>query len=406
MTLIKCFTPSHIDNIAAGLRLQPEKMILVGDDREMAESTQRYRDLLKKRGLSTKIFVCDLRKREFGSFCQALYRALEQEDDTVIDLTDGDEMAVLAAGAVLARLENRCNIRVERFDRQSEQVIDCLTGEILPSRAPVRLDVDEVIALHGGALYGSTQQPPVGKGAEAVQQLWNLVAQDPKSWNEEIKLLKRFERYAQTENGLHVCIHPGSCEIPDLSGAEARMRQLLQKLDQCGVLTDQSSRYLLQYRYTDPLMRLCVEKAGNVLELKTLLEGSAVTEQGAPFFHDCRMSVTIDWDGIFYDRSQLVPETRNEIDVVLMHGTTPLFISCKNGKIDDGELYKLHTVARCFGGPHAGKMLVATDLDQKSPAADDAFIQRARDMGIFLVEDAAKLTKQQWHACFKRAMPV
>ena len=57
MILIKCFTPSHIDNIAACLRLQPEKMILVGDDREMAESVQCYRNLLKKRGLSTKIFV-------------------------------------------------------------------------------------------------------------------------------------------------------------------------------------------------------------------------------------------------------------------------------------------------------------------------------------------------------------
>jgi hypothetical protein len=115
------------------------------------------------------------------------------------------------------------------------------------------------------------------------------------------------------------------------------------------------------------------------------------------------MSVSIDWDGMV-DFVGNTPETRNEIDVVLMNGTTPLFVSCKNGNIGDEELYKLNTVAARFGGPYAKKMLVATELDRKSPQANRSFMQRAWDMDIFLVTDAAELTKEEWQAAFCQAV--
>ena len=115
------------------------------------------------------------------------------------------------------------------------------------------------------------------------------------------------------------------------------------------------------------------------------------------------MSVSIDWDGVISSKDKHKPETRNEIDVVLMHGMTPLFISCKNGNIGE-ELYKLHTVAERFGGPYGKKMLIATDLGQKSPASTRAFIQRARDMNILLVTDAAQLEACEWTNIFRSAM--
>ncbi len=182
------------------------------------------------------------------------------------------------------------------------------------------------------------------------------------------------------------------------------MRGLLDKLQRRGVIDDQSSKDALKYTYHSQLLRYCTQKEGNVLEVKTLLEGRSVLENGAPYFHDCKMSVSIDWDGVVHNSQKRIPETRNEIDVVLMHGTVPLFISCKNGSIDEEELYKLHTVAEYFGGPYAKKMLIATDLDQKSATANRAFIQRAWDMDIFLVTDAAELSGDEWRNIFKKAM--
>ena len=175
-------------------------------------------------------------------------------------------------------------------------------------------------------------------------------------------------------------------------------------LHRCGAIEDRSTRDRLEYTYTSSMMRCCLQKAGNALEIKVLLEGRAVQENGVPFFQDCRMSVGIEWDGILHNPMVRIPETRNEIDVVMIHNMTPLFISCKNGQIGEEELYKLHTVATRFGGPNVKKMLIATELNQKSAFSNRAFMQRAWDMDIFLVTDAADLNNDEWAEILRRAV--
>ena len=114
--------------------------------------------------------------------------------------------------------------------------------------------------------------------------------------------------------------------------------------------------------------------------------------------------VFIDWDGVMHEEDDPQVDTQNEIDVILTRGLVPLFISCKNGHIDDDELFKLHTVARRFGSRYARVMLIATELDQKGPKADEAFEKRAKDMGIYLVTNAATLSDAGWEAELEKAM--
>lgn len=143
------------------------------------------------------------------------------------------------------------------------------------------------------------------------------------------------------------------------------------------------------------MQRCCTQKAGNMLEPKTLLEDRAVTENGIPFFQDCHMSVGIYWNGILYDPSLHMQETRNEIDVVLMHGCTPLFISCKKVRLATMSCISSIHSHTASASPHAEKVLIATELDRKSPAANSSFAQRAWDMDIFLVTDAAERSPSQ-----------
>ena len=55
MTLIECFTNSHIDNIAACLRLRPERLVMIGNVAEMEAPVKRYQKLLKQRFIATEI---------------------------------------------------------------------------------------------------------------------------------------------------------------------------------------------------------------------------------------------------------------------------------------------------------------------------------------------------------------
>lgn len=406
MTLIECFTNSHIDNIAACLRLRPDKMVMVGNIDEMRVPAERYQNFLKQRGISTEIIMCNVQCMDFGDIFAVLKKVILETKDCVIELTGGDERVVMAIGAVLTELpiEVRRSVRVEKIDHKTGIVRDCIQDNRENQAMVGKLTVKELIDLHGGTLHPDAYQPPKDSSPRDIAGLWDIVSENPKGWNQALMLLSEFESRSDSKTQVFLPLSYLRNSIHDFDSKEETVRDLLGKLHHRGVIDDQSSRDNLEYTYTSPLLRYCTQKAGNVLEVKVLLEGRAVLENGVPYFNDCQMSVSIDWDGVVHDPMNRIPETRNEIDVVLMHGTTPLFISCKNGNIGEEELYKLHTVADRFGGPYAKKMLIATDLDRKSPAANRAFVQRAWDMDIFLVTDAAELSRDEWRHIFKKAM--
>ena len=405
MTLIECFADAHIDNISACLRLRPEKMVLIGKADEMRTPMKRYQKLLRQRGMNTQVSMCDIQGKDIGGIASALAPLIRSGESCVLDLTGGDEMVIMAVGAVLAGLDDarRQKIRVEKYDHNQNAVLDCGNENRRLDCEQVTLTVAELVALHGGSLYPDAYQPPKTYGTEALEGLWRMSSADSRAWNRAMMTLSEFESRSESKMQICLCLDEIRDGIRDFDRKEREVRGLLDRLHRSGVITDQSSARVLKYSYNSEMMRYCMAKAGNILEIKTLLEGRVAAEKGIPLFGDCRMSVSIDWDGVV-DFVGNTPETRNEIDVVLMNGTTPLFVSCKNGNIGDEELYKLNTVAARFGGPYAKKMLVATELDRKSPQANRSFMQRAWDMDIFLVTDAAELTKEEWQAAFCQAV--
>lgn len=406
MTLIECFTEAHIDNIAACLRLRPEEMVIIGNASEMADPVKRYKKLLKKRGIATKVNICDVQRMDLDDIFAVLKKEVYAAKECVIDLTGGDECVIMAAGAVLAGLsvEARQSVRVVKFDHKAQVVQDCIHDNRKIQTKPVNLTVEEFIELHGGMIHPNTCQPSEDTSRQDMAVFWDVVSEAPKDWNKAIAYLGEFESKSDSKMHVSVPLSPIRKSIADFEKKEKAVRELLGKLDEKGVIDNQSSPNVLKYTYKSPRFRYYTQKAGNVLEVKTLLESRSVLEQGAPYFCDCQMSVSIDWDGEVHDPAERVSETRNEIDVVLMCGTTPLFVSCKNGNIEEAEMYKLHTVAERFGGPYAKKMLIATELDLENSATNRAIDQRARDMHISLVAGAAKLSREEWRNIFKEAM--
>lgn len=77
--------------------------------------------------------------------------------------------------------------------------------------------------------------------------------------------------------------------------------------------------------------------------------------------------------------------------MLLVKGMIPYFVSCKNGNVDENELYKLSAVATHFGVKYAKKILVATDL-QKNYSSLQRFIGRAKEMNIKIIDGVHKMT--------------
>lgn len=393
MTLIECFTQADIDNVASCLRLRPEKLILIGRQKEMPLA--RYEKLLRKRKQKTKIQPCNVEHKSCQEICNALHKLLLQEKKCVIDITGGDETVILAVGMVLVQIDPamRQNVRVEKYDHVRGVVTDCVRNRRLPNTRPVNLTVEELILLHGGCIHPDSYQPPAAFEYTDLEPVWQL----SKDWNDGIGKLLEFEKRSTAQNPLEISAPWSDLHsISRFTEKEAIVEDLLDKMHRKGIINDYSNFYCMQYEYRSEELRYCTAKAGNVLEMKTLLEARSVTENGVPYFGDCRMSVSMDWDGVV---NSAKPGTNNEIDVVLMRGTTPLFISCKNGDVEEEELYKLNTVANRMGGKYVRKMLVATNFNK-----GEAFAQRARDMGIYLAANVADLSHDQWREILVKAV--
>ncbi len=404
MTLIQCFSQDLMDNMAPCLRLEPKKLVLLGDKTEMEAPSKQYAAVMNARGIQMDVQLCPISQKDPGKIADALRQIVEREVQCVIDLTGCDEIVALAVGILLAGLEDRHRVSVQRYDREKNLDIDCDGDGELIAGVDAYITVSELIALHGGTIHPGSYQPPQGSTARSLAALWAIISDDAKEWNRNISVLREFESRSFSQTQVVLPLEQLRDSIHDFSEKEKQVQQILSQFSKYGIIEDSSHHGFLNYKYTSPLLRYCTVKAGNVLEIKTLLEALSLRCDGTPYFDDGLMSVHIDWDGVIHDPEKRVPETRNEMDVILTRGLTPLFISCKNGDIGDEELYKLHTVATRFGGPHARKMLIATNLDRKSKAGNRSFAQRAWDMDIYLVTDAAELDAMEWEELFPAAM--
>ncbi|MBE6974404.1 MAG: DUF1887 family protein [Ruminococcaceae bacterium] len=405
MTLIECFSGVPVDDISACLNLKPEKLIYLGSKEQMAPVVARYEKLLAQRAMETVVETVEADTEEMGSLIPALRKLFEEEENCVVDLTNGDEPVIMALGAALAGLDKwvRRRVSVQKYDPALGRWKDCDgDGWVIPGE-PVTLTVAELIALHGGTVAANGFVPKEHYTAEDIQAVWDYSCQDSRAWNRAITILGEFESRADSRTQVFLYLPHIAAGMKNFEAKLAQMRQLLRELQDVGVVKDESSENCLQYSYNNELLRHCTYKQGNLLEARAVLEARATAEDGEPFFQDCVPGVLIDWDGILYDPDAWIPETRNEIDLIAVRNGVPLFVSCKHGNVEEDELYKLTTVAERFGGPYARKMLIATDIG-KVDASLEAFRLRARDMGIHLVAHAAKMPSHQWQNAFREAM--
>ena len=404
MTLVECFDSSVAANIFSCVYLRPAKVIFLGNEDQLTPHLQRYRDFFADCSLSVTVQPYYVQMDKISGIVAALKDIVEWENHIIIDLTGGEERLLLAVGMVMAELEpeQREKISVQKFDMNTAQVQDCDDDGQSLQGCPVRVTVENLVKLYGGIVHPKSFQPENAAMPSDLEPLWKIATRYDKDWNQMVAALELFESRADSKNQVFLYLPSIRGGIPNFEENRDLVMELLNQFEKYGIIINESRGDILEYRYATPLYRYCTLKVGNILEVKTLLEARAVTQDGRDFFQDCKMGVHIDWDGVVYDISQRIPETRNEIDVIVTRGVTPLFISCKNGDVDEEELFKLNTVATRFGGETAKKMLIATNLQKKNPMATNAFIQRAKDMGIHLVTDAGKLSHRGWQEALRK----
>ncbi len=382
MTYIEFFDKNPCENIISCLAKLPERVVLVGNDsKEMKKHAEICRKLFENRGKKVDFVVRSVPKNDISKAKECIKSLVESYDDCFFDITGGNEALIFALGSVCT---SEKSVDVHSFNIANGSVFDCDgDGNAMNFSLP-KLSVSENIMLYGGKaiLKQNTNVP------DDINVLFRICRENCRAWNSQMGILAAIEEIG-TKDGFTTCADRQRAEAVFSKRRSKTIfyKGLMKELMACGFVTDlQCTEKSVSITYKNAFVKNCLTKAGLVLELKIFDTAKRLTDKnGVPVYNDVQTSVEIDWDG-----KDLCYDTKNEIDVMMMHGTVPVFVSCKNGMVTQDELYKLNSVAARFGGKFAKKALVVTNLDLHTENGK-YLKQRAIDMGIAFIGNISEL---------------
>lgn len=156
----------------------------------------------------------------------------------------------------------------------------------------------------------------------------------------------------------------------NLSNEEVKiLNNILVKLKEMREINFKEENKKIIVNFYNNYLKAFIFKSGTWLEIETNKLINRIEE-----VDESKNGVIFLWN----DGNQSV---RNEVDVVAIKDSVPIFISCKDSdKYNEMALNELNVYASKFGGEDSYKILVATKEPLKSPVR-----MRAREMGINII---------------------
>lgn len=403
MTIVEFYDKDSAENIAAALICEPDRIVFIGDsEKQMLKSKEIYRSITSERDLDIEFIIRKTSKNNLKEICNDLIDIVNEFDDCIFDLNGGEDLFLVAAGIVHNMFKDR--VKLQNFNIASSMFTDCVTGEVYNVSRMVKLGVEENVSLYGGKILNKDDDGTDkyfawnidDDFADDIFVMWSICKKDPHNWN----------RHTHTLGNIDSLYHQGSSLSVDINAEKAKKllasnkmiyfhsSEIMSELSKYGLVRHlYYDRGSYTFSYKNEQVRKCLTKAGQLLELYVTLKALDICDrEGEPFFNDVMTGVSLDWDGIDPDENEINIE--NEIDVILMKDMVPIFISCKNGLFTVDELYKLSSVADKFGGRHARKVLITTDLERNKNAK--YIVARAHEMRIRIVENVHEMSSSEF----------
>lgn len=398
MTYIEFFDKTSVRNICSCLAAEPDKVIFVGSNqKQMKKYISRYREMFAQRGKNIDFSYRTVKQGDLDGTIELLCNIVEENPNCVFDTDGGDDIALVAVGAVYERYYDK-KLITQRVNVRSNIMYQGEKEFIIPG-----ITVAENIKIYGGNIVyddrmaeGTHIWEYDDRFKKDIDAVWNICRKDVSLWNREVKDLQVAEKHSiPDKNELNTKVY-----FSDI-GNRIDIK-ILRGLEKAGIITDyHTDKKGISFRYKNEQVKRLLLKAGQSLEMKIYsVAKSVLDDKGRPVYDDVLNGVCIDWDGDALERGESV-DVENEIDVMLTKGVVPVFISCKNGLVKIDELYKLNTVARRFGGEYAKKVLVATSLEKSGEAFAQNFRDRARDMGIRILENVQYMKESELERAIK-----
>lgn len=401
MTVIEFFDKkSEVENIVSTLLCKPEKVVFIGgNSKRMLRSIEKYRIVAKNRGINTVFEIKTVQANNLMSIVSVIEDIIGENADCVVDLSGGDDLCLVAVGVVYA--ENADTLKMHRFSISNNRMNDCDSDGVLCVSETMEISAEENVMIYGGrVIYADEKNGGTynwnfsSEFVDDIYAMWSLCKKNPSRWNLQIKTLDKLCRENNSNNKLNLSADISQFKkVTDNAVLLRDLTDTLKKLSSYGVISNlKINDSEISLIFKNEQVKKCLTKSGQILELVIAVAAhESDDEKGMPVYNDVVTGLCIDWDGEVQHENKA--DVENEIDVVLMKGMVPVFVSCKNGMVTVDELYKLFAVADRFGGKFARRVLVATELE-KLGSKEHYIRARAESMGIRIIDDADILSTE------------
>lgn len=400
MTVIEFFDGVSIHNMVSCLTMKPDKVIFIGERKLMQADEKAYTNFVKQHEIDVKFEFKSIQRNSLDQIIDVLEEIVKAEESCIFDLTGGDDLVLVAMGIVYERHKGDSKILMHRFNIKSGSLADCDNDGFVPQAEQPQISVADNIMLYGGRVVPHTGDEGTyhwdfnEEFTADLLKMWDICKANPAHWNSHVNTIAQMIRNASPE-ALDISVDRAQVES-EMKYSQKKYTWaigFIKELQRIGIISNlNETQTTTAFTFKNEQIKECLTKAGNLLELViTYYARIARDNKNTPVYNDIVTGVVIDWDAVKEDAQ----ETTNEIDVLLMKGLVPIFISCKNGMVDQDELYKLNTVAEEFGGPYAKKVLVCTYFGNDESLAHDYFMQRAKDMNIRVIPSVHEMPEEK-----------
>ncbi|WP_352399633.1 DUF1887 family CARF protein [Anaerotignum sp.] len=366
--LIEFYDKDVLKNIVAPLTLRPKKVIYFYD-RGMQDITvfTALKKCLDRNIPKIKIEYYPIDITSVDKIFRQVSRIIDRNgiENCALDLTGGSELMLLAG----YRAGTALNIPLLHTDLVNKQITNLIDDSIVAKT--VALTLEDFVDAKGACFMGESHRPPSEDRYSDIKEMARFLFERLSQWKFTCSFIQTVaartlphELFMQSKWNIHM--KNGKAVYPD--------QEILEKFQSMGFIENLSIEgEYVQFTFASIEDRQYCISFGVWLELYVFI---AAKEAGV--FNDVKLGTMIDWNA--YDN---VSVAGNEIDVLLMDDSLPVFISCKLRDADTAALNELLIAKKRLGGWFSKGIIVTYGKEKKIHTGT---YKRAQELGLELLD--------------------
>ena len=365
MIQIDFFDKDIVSTLLPVTTMEPDKVCFLIDKRYVSgKETKNVEEAIRNRLPNIEIEYIPVEIDHLADIYENLRSVIESNrgEEGYIDLTGGSEL-MSACGY---RLAKEYGLTAIYIDVRREHVLNVDTGEVIKEVNHLTLD-DCLTAIGAKRLRDSRELPPKEE-FDAVIAISEVIFDHIEDWQDLCQHIAN--RVSQT-NGMEIEIPANICK------SKKGLSAIEDVLEDYGYWTrvdnGESTSHRI-YRFADKRRRGYITTFGIWLEFYIYIQACKVYDEAA-------VGVVIDW----YEDDNIDTED-NEVDVMVMRRSVPIFISCKMRKPVSGDLYEVGFLASKLAGARAKGIMATTYPVKEYGTSPKRMYQRMKKLKIGLIE--------------------